>query len=69
MSPDLLHAIKFYDMKPLALRLIERKVLRIFIALKNPSPWPGLKLRPLGPVASILTTTQLRQQNLHNEVL
>jgi hypothetical protein len=26
-------------------------VLRIFIALKNPSPWPGSSLRPLGPVA------------------
>jgi hypothetical protein len=28
-------------------------VLRIFIALKNPSPWPGPNPRPLGPVASI----------------
>jgi hypothetical protein len=26
-------------------------VLRIFIALKNPSPLPGLNPRPLGPVA------------------
>jgi hypothetical protein len=32
-------------------------VLRIFIALKNPSPRPGLNPRPLGPVASTLTTT------------
>jgi hypothetical protein len=32
-------------------------VLRIFIALKNPSPLPGLNPRPLGPVASTLTTT------------
>jgi hypothetical protein len=32
-------------------------VLRIFIALKNPSPWPGSDPRPLGPVASTLTTT------------
>jgi hypothetical protein len=31
-------------------------VLRIFIALKNPSPWPGLNPRPLGPVANTLTT-------------
>jgi hypothetical protein len=30
-------------------------VLRIFIALKNPSP--GLNSRPLGPMASTLTTT------------
>jgi hypothetical protein len=27
-------------------------MLRIFIALKNPSPRPGLNSRPLGPVAS-----------------
>jgi hypothetical protein len=32
-------------------------VLRIFIALKNPSPWPGLNPRPLSPVASTLTVT------------
>jgi hypothetical protein len=32
-------------------------VLRIFIALKNPSPWPGSNPRPFGPVASTLTTT------------
>jgi hypothetical protein len=39
----------------------ERKVLRIFIALKNPSPWPGLNPRPLGPVTSTLTTTPPRR--------
>jgi hypothetical protein len=32
-------------------------VLRIFIALKNPSPWSGSNPLPLGPVASTLTTT------------
>jgi hypothetical protein len=32
-------------------------VLRIFIALKNPSPRSDLNPRPLGPVASTLTTT------------
>jgi hypothetical protein len=32
-------------------------VLRIFIALKNPTSRPGLNPRPLGPVASTLTTT------------
>jgi hypothetical protein len=36
-------------------------VLRIFIALKNPSLCPGLNARPLGPVASTLTTTPLRR--------
>jgi hypothetical protein len=36
-------------------------VLRIFIALKNPSPRPGLNPRPLGPVTSTLTTTPPRR--------
>jgi hypothetical protein len=36
-------------------------VLRIFIALKNPSPWPGSNSRPLGPVARTLTTTPPRR--------
>jgi hypothetical protein len=36
-------------------------VLRIFIAFKNPSPRPGLNLRPLGPVVSTLTTTPPRR--------
>jgi hypothetical protein len=31
-------------------------MLRIFIALKNPSPLPGLNPQSLGPVASTLTT-------------
>jgi hypothetical protein len=35
-------------------------VLRIFIALKNPSPSPGSNPRPLGPVASTLTITPPR---------
>jgi hypothetical protein len=37
-------------------------VLRIFIALKNSSPRPGSNPRPLGPVASILTTTPPRRR-------
>jgi hypothetical protein len=37
-------------------------VLRIFISLKNPSPWPGLNPQPLGPVASTLTTTPPRRR-------
>jgi hypothetical protein len=36
-------------------------VLRIFIALKIPSPGPGLNPRLLGPVASTLTTTPPRR--------
>jgi hypothetical protein len=39
----------------------EEGVLWIFIALKNPFPWPGSKLRTLGPVASTLTTTSPRR--------
>jgi hypothetical protein len=31
-------------------------VLLIFVALKNPSPWPGSNPQPLFPVASTLTT-------------
>jgi hypothetical protein len=36
-------------------------VLRIFIALKNPSPRPGFNPQPLGPVASTITTTPPRR--------
>jgi hypothetical protein len=36
-------------------------VLRIFIALKNPSPRPALNPRSLGPVSSTLTTTPRRR--------
>jgi hypothetical protein len=44
-------------------------VLRIFIALKNPSPWPGSNPQLLGPVTSTLTTTppgRLRCMVLHS---
>jgi hypothetical protein len=39
------------------LTIREEGVLRIFIALKNPSPWPGSNPKPLDPVASTITTT------------
>jgi hypothetical protein len=42
-------------------------VLWICIALQNSSPRSGLSTRPLGPVASTLTTTPPRR--LHNEEL
>jgi hypothetical protein len=35
---------------------LKEGVLRIFIAINNPSPWPGLNPRPLGPVTSTITT-------------
>jgi hypothetical protein len=35
--------------------------LRTFIALKNPSLWPGSNPQPLGPVASTLSTTPPRR--------
>jgi hypothetical protein len=36
-------------------------VLLICIALKNPSPWQGSNPKPMGPVASTLTTTPPRR--------
>jgi hypothetical protein len=61
-SRVLLHAVKSYDMGPPALLPIRKeRVLRIFIALKNPSPMSGSNPRPLGPVASTLTTTPPRR--------
>jgi hypothetical protein len=36
-------------------------VLWIFVALKNPSPLPGLNPRTLGPIASTLTITPPRE--------
>jgi hypothetical protein len=41
-------------------------VLRIFIALKNLSPRPGLNPRPLGPVATTLTITPPRRLRFPN---
>jgi hypothetical protein len=46
---------------PALLPVQEEGVLRIFIALKNPSLWLGLNPQPLGPVASTLTTTPPRR--------
>jgi hypothetical protein len=43
---------------------LKEGVLRIFIALKNPSPRPCLKPRPLCPVVSTLTTTPPRRLSL-----
>jgi hypothetical protein len=40
---------------------LKEGVLWIFITLKNPSPHPGLNPRPLGPVASTLTTIPPRR--------
>jgi hypothetical protein len=59
-SKDVKHCVKSYDMERQAC-LPKEGVLRIFIALKNSSPLPGLIPRPLGPVASILTTTPPRR--------
>jgi hypothetical protein len=41
---------------------LKESVLRMFITLKIPLPWPGSNPQPLGPVASTLTTTPPRQQ-------
>jgi hypothetical protein len=43
-SRVLLHAVKSYDMGPSRFTSHrEEGVLRIFIALKNPLPWPGFE--------------------------
>jgi hypothetical protein len=47
--------------RPYLLPIQEEGVLRIFIPLKNPSPWPGSNPQPLGPVADTLTTTPPRR--------
>jgi hypothetical protein len=47
---------------PALLPIREEGVLRIFIALNDPSPWPGSMPQPLGPVASTLTTIPPRRQ-------
>jgi hypothetical protein len=53
-----LHVVKSYDMGPFGfIPIREEGVLQIFIALKNPSPWPGSNTQPLSPVAGTLTTT------------
>jgi hypothetical protein len=41
----------------------KESVLRIFIALKNPSSQPGLNTRPFGPVATTLATKPPRRLN------
>jgi hypothetical protein len=65
LSNVLLHAIKTYDKCPPALLPIRRKACcGLFIAIKNPSPWPGLNPRPLGPETSSLTTSPPKR--LHN---
>jgi hypothetical protein len=59
-----LHAVKSYDMGLLALLPLQRKVFcRFFIALKNPSLWPGLNPRTFGLVASTRTVTSPRRQS------
>jgi hypothetical protein len=41
-SRVLLHAVKSHNMGCYHFTIREEGVLQIFIALKNPSPWPGL---------------------------
>jgi hypothetical protein len=61
MQGSFYHAVKSYDMGPPAFTYHPKEVmLRIFIALKSPSPRLVVNLCPLGPVASTLTTTPLR---------
>jgi hypothetical protein len=62
LQVNFLHAIKSYNMGPLALfPPLKVGVLWIFIALKNLSPRLSLNPQNLGPMASILTITPQRQ--------
>jgi hypothetical protein len=54
------HKILWHGASAFTFHLME-VVLWIFIALKSLSPRPGLNPRPLGPVASTLTTKPMRQ--------
>jgi hypothetical protein len=47
---------------PALLPIRKEGLLRICIAVKNPSPWPGSNPQLLGPVASTLTTTPPRRR-------
>jgi hypothetical protein len=49
---------------PALLPIREEGVLRIFVAHKIPSPWPGSNPQPSGLVESTLTTTTLRRKNV-----
>jgi hypothetical protein len=49
---------------PALLPIREEGVLRIFIALKTPLPWPGSNLQPLGLLASTVTTAPPRQHTM-----
>jgi hypothetical protein len=67
-SRVLLHAVNVMTRDLPALHSIrEKDVLRIFIALKNPAPWPGSNPQSLGPVASTLTTTTPSRHPMRNE--
>jgi hypothetical protein len=60
-SRVLLHAIKSYDMgSPDLFSTRKEGVLRIFIPLKNPLPWPGSNPQASGPAPSTLTTPPQR---------
>jgi hypothetical protein len=52
LASDFLHAVKSYDMGPLALLPSEVKCAADFYRPLNPLPRPGMNTRPLGPVAS-----------------
>jgi hypothetical protein len=61
-SKNLLHAVKSYNMGLPALLPIRGKVCYgFFYRPWSPSPQPGLNSRPLGPVASTLTSTPPRR--------
>jgi hypothetical protein len=70
ISRVLLHFVKSYDMGPSRFTSHPKEgVLRIFIALKNQSPWPGSNPQTMGPVASTLSSTPTRRLSVLNNTL
>jgi hypothetical protein len=59
-----LHAIKSYNTGPDGFASpLKEGMQRVFIALKNPLPWPNLNTQTLGLVVSMLTIMSLRRQH------
>jgi hypothetical protein len=63
LRSDFLHAVKSYDMRPAAFLPPPPEGRRAadFIAVKHPSPPPGLNPRTLNLMASTLTITPSRR--------
>jgi hypothetical protein len=66
LQSDFLYAIKSYNMGPDSFTSPSKEgMLQSFIDHKNPSHQPGLNLRTIGPMVSMITTILLRQLDQH----